>query len=103
MPGSRTKGGTLGGVWILWRSEAGKETSGHELRGGRIGGDVSRRQDVGKVQHHVRTQCALGMPLGSRGGRGPKHDVGCVWTRHPRLRRKINFSRCIFSAIISRN
>jgi len=50
-----------GGVRMLRRCEAGKETSGREIRGGRRAGDVGWRRDVGKVRCHVRTPSALGM------------------------------------------
>jgi len=63
---------------MLRRCEAGKETSGREIRGGRRAGDVGWRQDVGKVRCHVRTQSALGIVSGRWGRRGRKNNVGCV-------------------------
>ena len=65
---------------MLRRCEAGKETSGREIRGGRRAGDVGWRRDVGKVRRHVRMQSALGMASGRWGRRGWKNDVGCVRT-----------------------
>ena len=76
---------------MLQRCEAGKETSGHEIRGGRKAGDVGWQRDVGKVRRHVRTQSPLGMASGCWGRKGRKNDVGCVRTRSPHLRRRINF------------
>jgi len=45
----KEKGEPWGGVRMLRRCEAGKETSGGEIRGGRRAGDVGWRRDVGKV------------------------------------------------------
>jgi len=36
-----------GGVWMLPRCEAGKETSGEKILGWKRAGDVERRWDVG--------------------------------------------------------
>ena len=87
----KEKGVPWGGVRMLRRCDAGKETSGRKIRGGRRAGDVGWRRDVGKVRRHVRTQSALGMTSGRWGRSGRKNDVGCVRTRRPRLRRRINF------------
>jgi len=38
-----------GDVRMLWRCEAGRETSGREIRGGRRARDVGWRPDMGKV------------------------------------------------------
>jgi len=88
----KEKGVPGGGVRMLRRCEAGEETSGREIRGGRRAGDVGWRRDVGKVRRHVRTQSALGMVSGRWGGRGRQNGGGCVRTRRPRLRRRINLS-----------
>jgi len=85
------KGVPWGGILMLRRCQTGKETSGPEIRGGRRAGEVGWRRDVGKVRHHVWTQSALGMASGRGRRRGWKHDVGCIRTRRPRLRRRINF------------
>jgi len=45
----KEKGVPWGGVRMLRRCEAGKETSGCEIRGGRRAGDVGWWRDVGKV------------------------------------------------------
>jgi len=56
----KEKGVPWGGVLMLRRCEAGKETSGREIRGGRRAGDVGWRRDVGKVRRHVRMQPPVG-------------------------------------------
>ena len=45
----KEKGVPWGGVRMLRRCEAGKKTSGHEIRGGSRAGDVGWQWDVGKV------------------------------------------------------
>ena len=84
------KGVPWGVVRMLWRYEAGKETSGLEIRGGRRAGDVGWRRDVGKVRRHRRTQSGLGMASRRGGLTGGKNDVGYVRTLRLCLRRRIN-------------
>jgi len=45
----KEKGVPWGGVRMLWRCEAGKETSGREIRGARRAGDEGWRRDVGQM------------------------------------------------------
>ena len=87
----KEKGVPWGGVRMLRRCEAGKETSGREIRGGRRAGDVRWRRHVRKVRRHLRTQSALGIASGRWGRRGRKNHAECIRTRRPRLRPRINF------------
>ena len=76
---------------MLRRCEAGKETSGREIRGGRRAGDVGWRWDVGKVRRHVRMQSALGMGSGGGDADDGKTTSDASRTRRLLLRHRINF------------